>query len=195
MKKLLSMVLVLVMVLSMTTLVFAEENENFPKERLTQEERGEKPVQRGERVIHLFETYYPEMLEDILALQDEHQSFHDMTLAEREAMKASVKEEIANLREQLQNEEITFEEFKAIIETFKAEKEALKAEIEPIIEAKKAEAEGIRESIKSVFESIKASLDAGNEEIQPLLDQLYTLMASHVDMDYYYYDLVHEVIE
>ncbi|MBN2796784.1 MAG: hypothetical protein JXR88_15340 [Clostridia bacterium] len=192
MKKLLSMVLVLAMVLSMTTLVFAEEGNINP---IQPKDREERTVQRGERVISLFENYYPEMLDAMITLQANHQSFHETVQAEKEAVKAGFKEEFMTLRESVKNQEMTREEFQAMMEGFKSEREATKAELEPIFEEKKAEAEAIRSSIQDVFVSIKASLDAGNEDILPLLDDLYDLLASHLEMDYYYYDLVHEIIE
>lgn len=194
MKKLFVFVLVMSMVLSMTTVVFAEENTLVGErvERFVKEDK--KEVQRGERLVALFEKFNPEKVNDLLALQSEHQAFHEMAQSERDAVKENVKETIMDLKAQVEAGTLTQEEVKSLIEAMRAENETTKEMIQGLLAGKKEEAEAIRSEIQLILQEVKneISSETTNEEnIKSLLDQMLVLLEKHLEMDYYYYNLVH----
>lgn len=200
------MILVLAMAMLVPTMAFADEaTEGRPTER--SEERVEKVKASIEDAIT---EYLPSRLDEWLAGKADHENVHVALEAMKEeqkllndARRAEIKETLMALKEslkaQLENEEITREEAKAIIEEaklpYQADKEFFTS-IRTQAESLRAEKEINKNSRVALRESIKVMIQ--NEEdpsaIAAALSQLIDLQLQHLHYDYSGLDLRTQVV-
>jgi len=195
MKKLIVFLLVAVMMVSSSVMVFAEDNAEAIAERpqRTELSQEEKEAKREE----LFNLYNPGAYLDLLAAKEAHDTFHEDAKAERELVKAARQAEREALKASVEAGEITREEAQVIIEEKKAANEVLRGEIESIKVLKQADVESNKAEVQAVRESLKTALQA--EEIDAvyvasLLDQMVDLLEDHIDIDYYYYNMIQALV-
>lgn len=191
MKKVLVLLLVGLMLMSSTVMVFAEENDGSKVARGERTELSRE--EKEQKVLALFESYNPLALATFESLKAEHKSFHEMVRAEKEIIKATFVAEREALKASVENGELSQEEIRAIFQEYKTEREALKEEFATLRAAKQAEVEANKAELKQVREALRLALTS--EEIDAnlvasLLDQMVILLNNHLDIDYYYYDLL-----
>jgi len=192
-KKMVTVMLVLAVVLSTSVMVFAEET-TPDLERPSREERTRETPSREERLsklVELFSQYNSGQLNEMNALIDEHQEFHEMTKSLIESMKAEFQAERESIKAAVEAGEMTQEEVKAFIDTRKQEREVLKDERAVLKAEKQAAVNVINEQRKSVNSALREALK--NEVVdevlvQSLLSQLVDLLGQHLEADYYYFN-------
>lgn len=195
MKKLVVFLLVAVMMLTSSVMVFAEDNAEGVTERpeRTELSQEEKEAKRQD----LFNLYNPAAYTDLLAAKEAHEAFHTTAKAEREVMKADRQAEREAFKASVQAGEMTREEVQAIVAERKAENEVLKAEVESIKALKQADVEANKAEMQAVRASIKTALQAEEVDatyVASLLDQMVDLLEAHIDIDYYYYNMIQDLV-
>jgi len=163
-------------------------------------------------ITTLFETYYPEGLDEFEALQAEHRAFHEGQSAIREAhkatidaMKEDIKSEMIAIRTALEAGEITEEdaasqraEIRSGIEEHRAEMLITKTAIDEILSNKQSEVDAIKALNVENRAVIQAALASDPIDTAAIISGLQTvtdLLEEHIAVDYDYAEQVSAVIE
>lgn len=190
MKKILLMMMV--GILAFGSLTFASDVDEVNLSEI--EARHDENLQR---MTHIFETYYPEMLDTYLSLDAEHMAFHDAQRSERQALIEAGKATFNDIRKAVQDGEMTREEGKAALDAIREEHSTTRSEIQAVLELKKAELEASKADNEAVRESLKTLLSAEVKDeaaIQAALDQAMTLLEHHIAIDEKYAALIDEIV-
>lgn len=193
MKKLVTILLAFTLVLSLgVTASAAKEPSTDADGNIIERVKAERPD-----VTDLFAEYYPEGLSYYGELQAEHEIFHTERAALKEETMAEIKAEKDAIKAAVEAGEMTrIEGLEAILEILKAQ-EPLREELALIREAKQAEAEGIKEERQALGEELKALLQAEEVDASAVASVLAAgsdLLRAHIDMDYFYADMVDAVL-
>ncbi|MBI9010658.1 MAG: hypothetical protein JEZ08_00395 [Clostridiales bacterium] len=194
-KKMITFMLILTMVLSTSVMVFAEESTQ-DLERTNREERVRERPSREKQVsklLELFTQYNPGQLNELTDLMQKHQSFHEMAKAWLESKKAEFQAERESIRAAVEAGQMTQDEVRAFIESKKQEREIIKAERIVLKAEKQAAVNAIREQRKSVNGALREALQSEVVDeilVQSLLSQLVDLLSQHLEVDYYYFNLI-----
>lgn len=206
-----NLVMVLVLALALSSFSFADVTEPGKKGVRAGEEMSEKA--KGDGFLGLFETYAPEIYDDMVELKADHVSIHteitaikDQLKAIRESRKSDKKnlgqEMKAQYAEQIKNKEMTREEAvaavkealmnqsgtKLIDETFKAQLEALREELKANAEERTA----VREAIKAALAD-KENID--EDLLNELLNDLADLREAHYALDEEHLSILEDIME
>lgn len=191
MKKIL--LLTLIGMMAFAGFTFADDTDTTERERPVQEQREKGDYE--ERILETVTTYAPELLDQYLYIQEQHEAIHvdlealkEVHKAEKEAMRADFKAEMKAL---IESGELTREEAKVLFEEAKAEfilnKEALRAEIEAL----KASYGLSKDNFKALNESLKSLVEL--EDSAAINAHLYEMIAyyeAHVTFDVAKYNLL-----
>lgn len=193
-KKMVTFMVVFTMILSTLVMVFAEETTQ-DLERPSREERVREKPSREEQVaklLELFAQYNSDQLNELTALMEEHQSFHEMAKAWLESKKTEFQAERDLIRAAVGAGEMTREEVRAFIKVKKQEREILKDERDVFRTEKQAAVNAIKEKRQSVNVALSEALQSERVDealVQSLLSQLVDLLAQHLEVDHYYFNL------
>ncbi|BEP30152.1 hypothetical protein [Helicovermis profundi] len=172
--------------------------------------REDREAKRLETISNL----YPEILDDVTALDNEHKAIHEDLKAQNEEMKtyrkdtlASKKDErktfIADLREKIKNGEITNEEaateFDSYIAKIKEERETLnsfKEEYKTQFNSLKEQSKLNRENRKALREELNVTIKNNDSEgFKVIFDKMIPLFEEHINLDNQRYELKAKMFE
>jgi len=202
-KKMVTLVLVIAMMLSLSAMVFAEdetgnEDQGVKTERIrvAKEERVKlSKEERIEKLLSLFLDYNPGQYDEMIAAMAEHEAFHTDAKAYFEALREAFKVEKEALKASLENGDISQEDFDAIVAE-KREAHAINKEERQVLKAEKqAAVAAIKEEKMIVTSALRQALKAevvDEVAVQVYLSQLVDLLNQHIEVDQYYFNLATE---
>jgi hypothetical protein len=199
-KKVLIVISVVVLVLSVSIGVLADTDET--KERKNGKalgtEKQEQAERNGERIIGLFEEYYPEGLEELIENREAHVEFHEGAKEAREELAAEIKEAKDEIKEDLDNGEITRIEARRMLVQFRYDVENMKTDFMEVLEQKKTAQEPFRERLNEIREELKVLLTTEPVDavaVKGLLEENLGLFKQHLENDIYYFDMIGTIAE
>lgn len=196
MKKLATILLTLTLLLSLgVTANAAKEPSTDPQVNVGS--AGLKTEAAKPDISELFNTYYPEGLSYHESLQAEHESFHQERQAVKEATLAEKKAEKDAIKAAVEAGEMTrIEGLEALLELLKAQ-EPIRTELEAIKAAKQAEADIIKAERQALGQAMRTLLQEETIDeaaVASLLAEASDLLRAHIDMDYYYAEMVDDLV-
>lgn len=187
-----TMVLVLVLGLSVTALAAGAERNPELKARITEEQRDDIQAKR----MGLFETYYPEGLQEFLELQEEHKAFHEGALADREALKTSIQASFEAIKAAVESGEITMREGRVQFIELRMEVRTMRNEMDLVRLDKIADQAAGHDRMMEIREEVKALLaeePVDSDAIAMLLAETLDILRTHIDSDVYYHGLMLDI--
>lgn len=183
MKKIISITLVLLVLVSAGTAAFAQED--------TQEIDSPRTIET------LFDKYNPTAKQEFLTLQEEHREFHEERSVIRLEIIQNYSGQVSSITGQVADGTITPAEGREQLQALRAGVKSIREAIAAVLEPKKAEIEAIKNQAEAVRDSIKDALkedEVSESQIAGYLDQLVDLLNQHLEIDFKYAALVDEVI-
>lgn len=184
-----SIALILVMGVSVTAIAAGVEKRPEMKVQLSDEQR--EVIQ--EKRMELFETYYPEGVEEFLALQEEHKAFHIGAKNDKEALIASIRASFEEIRTLVENGDISRRDGRVQFIELKIEVRTMKNEMDLVRLDKIADQSADQDRMKEIREEVKTLLSADpvdSDAVSQLLAESLELLKNHIDSDIYYHNLI-----
>ena len=195
MKKILIIVLALALVIGISATTFAEASDRAKE--VTEENKGkalgiEKQEERDGRLMKLFELYFPEGVEDLKEVREEHVAFHEQAKSDFEALREAIKADFDEIKAAVESGELSRREGQVLIINLRMEIRLMRNEIDEVNLAK-IEAQGpVHDRILEIKEEIKVllSVDPVDEDaMKALLIESLGLFETHLDNDIYFHGL------
>lgn len=178
--KILSAVLVLVMILSISTAALAAGN----KGRSTNGAQN-----KGRALEALYVKYAPDLLDDYLAVKQEHETFHEERREENNGLRVRLREQYSSVIDAFLSDEITAEQAKEQLLACRNNICAFNDEVTAILEEKKTQLEALKIQRESLRLQIQEALRAETPDealIHSLLEQTLVIFKQHLALDYEY---------
>ena len=200
MKKIITIIIAIVLVFAISATAFAASNR---AKEVTGENPGkangiEKQERNNERLRELFATYYPEGLEILDVIQEEHREFHEEAKEDREELREAIRADFEAIKEAVESGAITPREGRVQSINLRMDIRNMKNEMDEVL-LEKIEAQApvhdrlveIKMEIKMIMET--DPIDA--EAIMELLVETLGLLQQHLDNDIYYHGLFMDIAE
>ena len=189
-KKIFVIVLAIVMIVSISAGVMAAtgNSDTLGKGRNAEEEltRQEKIARAHRRMMYMFNEYYPEGVEGLLEVWEDHREFHEGAWENRQAIIEAMKEDREEIKALYESGEIDRAEARRLIAELRGNITAMRTEFSDVTEEKQAAQQLVRDRLEEVREEIKGLLDSEEvdaEAIQELLVETLELLNQHVEND------------
>lgn len=197
-KKILVIAMVVVLVLSVSAGVFAASSEMVDKAKVLagSETRREKIEKTQRRLMHLFEEYYPEGVEELDSVWQEHREFHLSALEDREEMIEAIREDHKEIEDALESGEIEKTEARGLYKELKDNIAAMRAEFSLVAEEKKSAQLEVRDRMTEIKDEIRALLEGDEVDstaVNALLFETLGLFEQHLDNDILYHNQFEEI--
>lgn len=192
-KKLFTLTLLVVVVLSNSLVAFAEEIET-KQDRPIETESRMKPSKeaRMDILLSFFQEYNSGEYDGMVSALNKHEAYHLNVKAYCEALKLAFQAEKEAIKLAYESGQMTQEEFQAYLAGRRKEKAINKADREIFI-AKKQDSIGlIKEQRAVVGQALRQALKSESIDgvlVQSLLSQMLDLLNQHNDVDIYYFDI------
>lgn len=196
-KVLIILIVVVVMSLSAGAIAFAAETKE-PTKQDKQELRVERAEKRFLRLSSLFETYYPEGVDALVDNREAHIEFHESAKADREELRAGIKEMFTEIKESFENGDINKTEARTQIVALKSSIEEMRAEFKVVVEEKQAAQSVVKDSLIVLRDEMKVLLQADEVDairVKEILKSTFPLLQQHVENDVFYHGQFLDIVE
>jgi len=199
-KKVIVIATVLVLVLSLSAGVLAASVGTVANEKekiiAGSEARREQIEKTQRRVMHLFNEYYPEGVEELESVWEAHREFHKSALEDRQEMIEAIREDREEIKSAFESGEIDKAEARSLFNEHRDNVEAMRAEFSLVAEEKKAVQQEVRDNIMEIRDEIRALLEEEEVDetaIAGLLEETLGLFGQHLENDILYHGQFQEI--
>jgi len=201
MKKVLAIIIAVVLVFALSATAFAAASDRARE--VTGENNGkalgiEKQEKTRERLRELFAMYYPEGLEDLDEIQEDHREFHEEAKEDREELQGKIRDAYEEIKAAVEAGDLTRREAHVQIINLRMDIRSMRNEFDEVL-LEKIEAQApvhdrmaeIREEIKLLLAIDPVDADA----IEALLIETLGLLELHLENDIYFHGLFQDIAE